>query len=289
MAEKKKEAKGSSEDRKPAPPKTTRKVAKKASKKTAAKAPPKAKKTAAKTVANKATKPAAKKATKSAAKKATKTAESVRAKTVKKVQSKTTAKRATKKQAVEEGLEAADEHLREVAEAVADPDLEAFPDDPPIESFGGRPPEPDAKKVKKQPMTAFIKKQQQNLWDLRDQLMDTMYGIQQETLRSNGDAVDSSGSGEHTGDAGSDAYDRDFALNLLAQEHDALEEIEAALERIDAGTYGICGMSGEKIPKPRLEAIPFARLTVGEQTKWEEKHGKTKFRASDDAYGFSGG
>jgi DnaK suppressor protein len=66
----------------------------------------------------------------------------------------------------------------------------------------------------------------------------------------------------HQADAGSDAYDRDFALNLLTQEQDALYEIEEALKRVDSGTYGICEMSGKPIPQARLEAIPFARFTV---------------------------
>mgnify|MGYP003328279813 CR=1 FL=1 len=84
---------------------------------------------------------------------------------------------------------------------------------------------------------------------------------------------------------GSDAYDRDFALNLLSKEQDALQEIQAALERITEGTYGICGISGKKIPQARLEAIPFARLTVECQYQWERENPHRKFRSSD-AIGF---
>jgi RNA polymerase-binding transcription factor DksA len=75
----------------------------------------------------------------------------------------------------------------------------------------------------------------------------------------------------HQADAGSDAYDRDFALSLLSQEQDALDEIEEALKRVDAGTYGICEMSGKPIPHARLEAIPFARFTVECQTQIEKR------------------
>lgn len=135
------------------------------------------------------------------------------------------------------------------------------------------------------PMSSFVKKQYQRLLDLRDELMDSMYGMQQETLKSGLEGGEASGSGEHTGDAGSDAYDREFALNLLAKEHDSLEEIEAAIKRAEAGLYGICELSGEKIPQMRLEAIPFARLTVAMQTKWEEENGNTRFRPRDE-YGF---
>jgi len=98
-----------------------------------------------------------------------------------------------------------------------------------------------------------------------------MDGVAKDTLRSQGDSADSSAFGQHTADAGSDAYDRDFALNILSKEHDALEEIEAAIERIEEGTYGVCEMSKNKIPKPRLEAIPFARYTVECQAQMERE------------------
>lgn len=134
-------------------------------------------------------------------------------------------------------------------------------------------------------LSGFVKKQYQRLLDLRDDLMDSMYGMQQETLKSGLEGGEASGSGEHTGDAGSDAYDREFALNLLAKDHNSLEEIEAAIKRVESGVYGVCELSGEKIPHPRLEAIPFARLTVAMQTKWEQENGSTRFRPRDE-YGF---
>ncbi|MBB07379.1 MAG: hypothetical protein CMN03_03860 [Roseibacillus sp.] len=134
-------------------------------------------------------------------------------------------------------------------------------------------------------LTNFVKKQRQRLLDLQDELMDAMYGVQQETLRNGPASGEASVSGTHLGDAGSDAYDRDFALNLLSKEQDALQEIQAALERITEGTYGICGISGKKIPQARLEAIPFARLTVECQSQWERENPHRKFRSSD-AIGF---
>ncbi|RYD61322.1 MAG: hypothetical protein EOP83_17315, partial [Verrucomicrobiaceae bacterium] len=99
---------------------------------------------------------------------------------------------------------------------------------------------------------------------------------------------EASGSGMHQGDAGSDAYDRDFALSVLAKEQDALYEIEQALRRIDRGAYGICEMSGKSIPQARLEAIPFARLTVECQAQWEKEYGNRRFRPSNEV-GFAGG
>jgi len=130
-------------------------------------------------------------------------------------------------------------------------------------------------------LSNFVKKQRRNLLCLRDELMDAMYGVQQEALRNGPEGSEASGSGMHQGDAGSDAYDRDFALNLLSKEQDALQEIEAALLRIDCGVYGLCEMSDKKIPVARLEAIPFARLTVECQTVWEKEGPNRQFRAAD--------
>jgi DnaK suppressor protein len=81
-------------------------------------------------------------------------------------------------------------------------------------------------------------------------------------------------------DAGSDAYDRDFALSLLSQEQDALYEIDEALKRIELGTYGICEMSGKPIPHARLEAIPFARFTVECQSQLEKQSKASRVRQS---------
>lgn len=135
--------------------------------------------------------------------------------------------------------------------------------------------------------SAFVKKQFQRLLDLRDELVDTTFDKAQDTLRNHPEGSEATGSGMHQGDAGSDAYDRDLALNILSKEHDALYEIEAAIRRVEAGVYGVCQISGKKIPQKRLEAIPFCRLTVECQTQWEEKHGKNRYRLEDEL-GYSG-
>lgn len=135
---------------------------------------------------------------------------------------------------------------------------------------------------------AFIQKQRQRLLDLRDDLVDAVSGMARDTIRNAPEGSEASGSGQHQGDAGSDAYDRDFALSVLAKEQDALYEIEQALRRIASGSYGICEMSSRKIPQARLEAIPFARLTVECQAQWEKEYGNRRFRPSNEV-GFSGG
>jgi DnaK suppressor protein len=117
----------------------------------------------------------------------------------------------------------------------------------------------------------FLRKQKSKLLHLRDSLLDSMMGVSRDTLRSRAEGSEASAFGMHQADAGSDAYDRDFALSLLSQEQDALYEIEEALKRVDAGTYGVCEMSGKPIPHARLEAIPFARFTVECQTQIEKQ------------------
>ncbi len=149
-------------------------------------------------------------------------------------------------------------------------------------------PAPKSSSEKGNHSSAFIEKQKNRLMELRDTLVDAMNGMTRDTIRNAPEGSDASGSGQHQGDAGSDAYDRDFALSVLAKEQDALYEIEQALMRIKAGSYGACEISGRKIPTMRLEAIPFARLTVECQADWEKEYGSRRFRPSDEV-GFSGG
>src|SRR5690348_12121120 len=118
-------------------------------------------------------------------------------------------------------------------------------------------------------LSPFVRKQKDKLLQLRDAMVDSMAGVAQDTLRSRAEGSEASAFGMHQADAGSDAYDRDFALSLLSQEQDALYEIDQALKRIELGSYGICEMSGKPIPRARLEAIPFARFTVECQSQHE--------------------
>lgn len=140
-----------------------------------------------------------------------------------------------------------------------------------------------AKKAAPVKLTPFIKKQQKKLLDLRDDLMEALHGVQSEAIKAASEGSDA-GNGQHQGDAGSDSYDRDLALSMLAKEKDALQEVEAALTRITEGTYGLDELDGEKIPQERLEVLPFARLTIGNQEKWEAEQRTRGVHPGD--YGF---
>src|SRR6202023_4090240 len=129
-------------------------------------------------------------------------------------------------------------------------------------------------------LSPFVRKQKEKLLQLRDAMVDSMAGDAQDTLRSRAEGSEASAFGMHQADAGSDAYDRDFALSLLSQEQDALYEIDEALKRVDAGTYGVCEMSNKAIPHARLEAIPFARFTVECQSQLEKQSKASRTRQS---------
>lgn len=121
-----------------------------------------------------------------------------------------------------------------------------------------------AKKAAKSPYGAkFLEQQRQALLEER-----ARYTRQAETLRAEADALMLDRDpgdvqfDEESGEGDTVAVERERDLALSAQAQAAVEEIDAALARIDAGTYGICVTSGETIPKERLEAIPWAAETV---------------------------
>ena len=129
-------------------------------------------------------------------------------------------------------------------------------------------------------LPVFLRQQKKRLLALRDAMLDSMSGVAQDNLRARAEGNEASAFGMHQADAGSDAYDRDFALNLLSQEQDALYEIDEALKRIEQGTYGNCEMSGKPITHERLEAIPFARFTVECQSQIERQNKASRVRQS---------
>ena len=74
----------------------------------------------------------------------------------------------------------------------------------------------------------------------------------------------------HMAELGSESFDRELNLSLLGGEKNALDQIEAAIERIEDGSYGRCEECGRKIPKTRLEAIPYAAQCVRCASKQEQ-------------------
>ncbi|MDB6057277.1 MAG: yocK [Verrucomicrobiales bacterium] len=104
-----------------------------------------------------------------------------------------------------------------------------------------------------------------NLLELRDRLTHQMDGLAKES------AEEMSSYSLHMADAGTDNFDRDFALSLLSSDQDAIYEIEEALKRIEKDTYGVCELTGKTIPRSRLDAIPWTRFTVEAQSQLERE------------------
>jgi RNA polymerase-binding protein DksA len=69
-------------------------------------------------------------------------------------------------------------------------------------------------------------------------------------------------SDNHMGDLASDTLSREIDYSLGANSEQHLGEIDAALKRIDDGTYGTCRVGGEEIPVERLEALPWTSLCI---------------------------
>jgi len=111
------------------------------------------------------------------------------------------------------------------------------------------------------------------LLELRNHVLVQLGEHTEETLlkSSKDDSGDLSGYGQHMADAGTDTFDRDFALSLVSSEQEALSEIEAAIKRVHAGTYGICESTQKPISKDRLLAVPFTRYST-EAKKQVERH-----------------
>ena len=116
--------------------------------------------------------------------------------------------------------------------------------------------------LKKSDIARFKKR----LEELKAQLSQTLRGVN-ETVKT---TDESRGYSQHQADEGTDDFDRTISLEVTSKEFTVLRQIERALEKIDEGTYGICDISGEEIPLARLEAVPYATMTVKAQEKFEK-------------------
>jgi DnaK suppressor protein len=72
---------------------------------------------------------------------------------------------------------------------------------------------------------------------------------------------------------GSDSADQELTLSLLGSEKNVLDQIDAAIGRIEDGSYGRCEKCGGKIPKSRLDAIPYAAHCIRCASQREESQG----------------
>lgn len=101
---------------------------------------------------------------------------------------------------------------------------------------------------------------------MRVQLTHTLEGTTRDVKRPD----EATGYSQHQADQGTDDFDRTISLEVTTKEYKLLRQIERALEKIDDNSYGICDVSGEEIPLARLEAVPYATMTVKSQEKFEK-------------------
>jgi len=82
---------------------------------------------------------------------------------------------------------------------------------------------------------------------------------------------DDYGVGNHVADDATEVFTRERNLALRGNAHDLLEQVDAAIGRIDEGRYGICARCGKQIPPDRLEALPYAIYDVDCQAIIEQE------------------
>ncbi|MFS0656207.1 TraR/DksA family transcriptional regulator [Bacillus sp. 179-C3.3 HS] len=119
---------------------------------------------------------------------------------------------------------------------------------------------------------SLSKEQKAELYDKLMQLKREVKGSKkkEESMQVESNEI-SNGIGNHIADHGSIYLDR-MTEQTLDQVDDQLEdEIDAALTRMENGTYGICEKTGKDIPYERLKAVPYTRYSIDEKKK-EETH-----------------
>ncbi len=105
-----------------------------------------------------------------------------------------------------------------------------------------------------------LKQFKELLLEKRAELLGNVSYMEKDALRE--ERSDLSNMPIHMADMGTDSYEQEFTLELMDSERKLITEIDEALARIENGTFGICEFNSEPIPRPRLEAIPWARYCV---------------------------
>ncbi len=107
---------------------------------------------------------------------------------------------------------------------------------------------------------------------LRRELLGDVDNMTGTTLKHNStnDSGELSAMPVHMADVGTDNYEQEFTLGLIATEREMLKDIDHALGKFKDLTYGICEGTGEPINRPRLEAKPYARYCIDFARKIEQ-------------------
>ncbi|MEM0984391.1 MAG: TraR/DksA C4-type zinc finger protein [Planctomycetota bacterium] len=119
----------------------------------------------------------------------------------------------------------------------------------------------EQKRLKKSPLgKRDLKKFRDILIKKRNELFGDVAKLESEALRSESGSL--SHTPQHLAEQGSDSYGTSLSLGLADADRRLIKEIDAALERIEAGTYGICELTGRAIRIERLTELPWARYSI---------------------------
>ena len=111
-----------------------------------------------------------------------------------------------------------------------------------------------------------IEKFKARLVQLRYRLTKTLSGTVEDVKTPD----EARGYSQHQADEGTDDFDRLMTLEITSKEFSILKQIDRAMEKIDDNTYGVCDITGKDIPMKRLDAVPYATMTVEAQEKMEK-------------------
>ncbi len=111
-----------------------------------------------------------------------------------------------------------------------------------------------------------IERFKNRLLELRFQIKQTLNKVSQDVKNKE----ESKGYSQHQADEGTDDFGQTISIEISGKEQSILRQIERALEKIEEGSYGTCDVSGSEIPVKRLEAVPYATMTVQTQEKYEK-------------------
>ena len=117
-------------------------------------------------------------------------------------------------------------------------------------------------------------KARRRLEEERTRLQGIRDGLQREQEETTSDTGgELSNVDQHPGDSGTETFEMEKNVSLLEQVDDELLEVEAAVQRLERGTYGTCQVCGRPIGDERLEAMPATRFCVEDQAKAEREGG----------------
>jgi DnaK suppressor protein len=115
----------------------------------------------------------------------------------------------------------------------------------------------------------FIAQQKERLQSLKEELLQILRGAEEDERTRGANEGDFT---EHdSGDMSRDIFDREVDATIAEQVEQRLENVDRALQKIEDGTYGLSDVSGDPIPRGRLEAVPEAIRTVEEQQRFERE------------------